>query len=132
MSINPVASIVSMSEAESAAVKSSHAPAPQVAGEPAYVSDSGSAPKQETPVVQAPARVIEMPQDEVEVQRDSQTNNEIVIRYVDGSGHLILQVPSSEVLNLARDIAQTFQQQSSSRADRIESTNDAGGNSRGH
>jgi len=131
MSINPVASIGSMTEAESAAAKSSSAQAPQVAGPAAYVSDSGSAPKPETPVVQGSAPVVEIPQDEVEVQRDSQANNEIVIRYVDGSGNLILQVPSSEVLNLARAIAQTFQQKSG-QSDRIEATNGEGGNSRGH
>ena len=120
-----------MTEAESAAAKSSSAQAPRVAGPAAYVSDSGSAPKPETPVVQASAPVVEIPQDEVEVQRDSQANNEIVIRYVDGSGNLILQVPSSEVLNLARAIAQTFQQKSG-QSDRIEATNGEGGNSRGH
>jgi len=132
MSINPVASIGSMADAESAAARAASAQAPQVARGSAYVPDSGGAPKQETPVVQATAPVLEIPQDEVQVQRDSQANNEIVIRYVDGSGNLVLQVPSSEVLKLAQAIAQTFERQASSQADRVEVTTGEGGNPRGH
>ena len=56
-----------------------------------------------------------MPQDAVEVHRDNETT-EIVIRYLDRSGSVILQVPSSEVLNVARSIAMDFQKQAKDRA----------------
>jgi uncharacterized FlaG/YvyC family protein len=56
-----------------------------------------------------------MPTDEVQVQRDSATT-EIVIKYLDGSGNVILQVPSSQVLDVARAIDQGLQQESKDRA----------------
>lgn len=132
MGINPVSSIASMADAESVGTRASHAQAPAVPGGAGNGAGPGSAPKQDVPVVQASAPTVEIPQDEVQVQRDSETNNEIVIRYVDGSGNLILQVPSSQVLSLARSIAQTFEQQASSKANQVEATNGKGGNSRGH
>ena len=132
MSINPVVNIGAMADAESAAARSPHAATTHVDGGAPQGTDSGSNPKQEVPVTQAPAPVLEMPQDEVQVQRDNQANDEIVIRYVDGSGNLILQVPSSQVLNLAREAAQTLRQQTASQTDRVEVTKGEGGNSRGH
>lgn len=130
MGINPVASLSSI--AESTDARTSRTQASQAAGGAVDGTNSGNDRKQETPAVQPTTPVVEIPQDEVQVQRDSQTNNEIVIRYVDGSRNLILQVPSSEMLKLARAIAQTFEQQATSRADRVEATNGEGGNSRGH
>lgn len=128
MSINPLSSIGPMIDAGAAVARSPRAQVPQ-AGGPASGCDSGSDPKREIPVVRPAPQVVEIPQDEVQVQRDSQTNN-IVIRYLDGSGNLILQVPSSQLLNLARSIAQTFEEQASSRAARIEATKGEGENSR--
>ena len=130
MSMNPVNSIGPTTDGEAAAARSPRAQAARVAAGSAYGSDSGSDPKREIPVVQPSPQTVEIPQDEVQVQRDSQTNNEIVIRYVDGSGKLILQVPSSEVLKLARAIAQTFEEQASSQADRFEATKGEGEDSR--
>jgi len=57
-----------------------------------------------------------MPQDEVEVQRDSAANDEIVIKYMDHSGNVILQVPSSQVLGVTRAIDQDFQREQRLRA----------------
>ena len=49
----------------------------------------------------------ESPQDVVQVQRDSQVSNEIVIKYTDqATGRVILQIPSSEVLAVAQGITQ--------------------------
>jgi len=42
-------------------------------------------------------------EDEVQVQRDSSTGA-IVIKYLDQAGNVVLQVPSSQVLSLARAI----------------------------
>jgi hypothetical protein len=56
----------------------------------------------------------ETPVDEVQVQ---QTSGRIVIRYLDHSGDLILQVPSSQVLGLARAIEEALEQQTKSRGE---------------
>jgi len=47
------------------------------------------------------------------VQRDSQ--NQIVIKYLDGSGKVIFQVPSAQVLALQHAIEQALEQQAQSR-----------------
>jgi biopolymer transport protein ExbD len=52
---------------------------------------------------------VELPQDEVQVQRDSQ--NQIVIKYLDGSGRVIFQVPSSQIVALQRAIEQALEDQ---------------------
>jgi uncharacterized FlaG/YvyC family protein len=53
----------------------------------------------------------EMPRDEVQVQRVNGASGDIVIRYIDASGNLILQIPSSQVLGLARAIEQALEEQ---------------------
>lgn len=55
-------------------------------------------------------------QDEVEVQQGSQTDGRIVVKYLDPSGNLILQIPSSQVLGLARAIDQALNEQQKTRA----------------
>jgi uncharacterized FlaG/YvyC family protein len=51
-------------------------------------------------------------QDEVQVQRDAQISEQIIIKYLDqNTGNLILQVPSDQVLNVAHGIHQEFEQQ---------------------
>jgi hypothetical protein len=57
-----------------------------------------------------------MPQDEVQVQRDPAGSGQIVIKYLDDKGNLVLQVPSSQLLGLARAIEQTFNEQARDRA----------------
>jgi hypothetical protein len=73
----------------------------------------------------------EIGEDEVQVQRDSESNNEIVIKYVDRAGNLILQVPSSQVLGLARAIEQALAEQSTERENARQAASE-GGKSRGH
>jgi hypothetical protein len=113
MSINPVEGIGPASEAQVAAANLRPAPAQSSAGEaerPAQ-PDPGTRPSQEARIPQNASTTADLPQDEVQVQRDSQADDEIVIKYVDHAGNLILQVPSSEVLGLTRAIAEDFQQE---------------------
>jgi hypothetical protein len=77
---------------------------------------SGNLPKQEIRAPQRAPAPIEMPQDEVQVQRDNETNGAIVVKYLDHSGSVILQVPSSQVLGLMRAIDQDFQEAAKARA----------------
>lgn len=66
-----------------------------------------------------PSRNSEAPlaaEDEVQVQQGSQTDGKIVIKYLDHSGNLILQIPSSQVLGLARAIDQALDEQQKTRA----------------
>ncbi|HTS04380.1 MAG TPA: hypothetical protein VMP68_02275 [Candidatus Eisenbacteria bacterium] len=71
--------------------------------------DSGTQPKSETQTSHDPSAAREMSQDEVCVQRDSGLNGQIVIRYLDSEGNLILQIPSSQVLGLAKAIEQALE-----------------------
>lgn len=122
MSISPVQAINPIPDlpsdgANARRARSSDLPQPPAPHQP----NSGAEPK---PVRHDPQRApqsFELPQDEVQVQRDRETNNQIVIRYLDASGQLILQIPSSQVLGLARAIAQTFEEQASARETRATS-----------
>lgn len=44
------------------------------------------------------------------MQRDSQLQQELIVRYMDKAGNLILQVPSAQTLDLQRAIAAEFDQ----------------------
>lgn len=99
----------------------SSAPAPEVhssdlrarAGATAQSSsippDSEPLPIRQTNIPTKQKKTVELPQDEVQVQRDSQ--NQIVIKYLDGSGRVIFQVPSSQVVALQRAIEQALEDQ---------------------
>jgi len=73
-------------------------------------SNSGSEPKQALHEKETTSQSSELSQDEVQVQQDG-GDGKIVIRYLDGSGNLILQVPSPQVLGLARAIDQALRDQ---------------------
>ncbi len=75
----------------------------------------GTEPIQEIGNQKKPAPSLESSQDEVQVQQDS-ADGKIIIRYLDQSGSLILQIPSSELLRLAHAIDQALEQQARSRA----------------
>jgi len=89
--------------------------------------DPGTSPKQEAHLSPSAPSLAELPQDEVQVQRDSGTNDEIVIRYVDRSGKLILQVPSSQVLGMARAIGQEMAQEAKIEANASAQSSHQGG-----
>jgi hypothetical protein len=76
--------------------------------------DSEPLPIRQTKAPPKQTKSLEMPQDEVQVQRDSQ--NQIVIKYLDGSGKVIFQVPSSQVLALQQAIEQALEDQAQRRS----------------
>ena len=131
MSINPVEKFGSTDRAQSdsqdARTRSVQAPAPASAG-----PDSGTSPKQQALNANIAVSSAEMPQDEVQVQRDSATNGDIVIKYVDQHGDLVLQIPSSQVLGVARAIDQELEQEAKARASSGARTATDGGKVHGH
>ena len=71
---------------------------------------SGTVSRQEAPGANAAPTVTQQPEDEVELQRDSELENQLIVRYVDKAGNLVLQVPAEQLLNVERAIAQEFRQ----------------------
>ncbi|MFZ1158399.1 MAG: hypothetical protein WAO10_11495 [Candidatus Sulfotelmatobacter sp.] len=117
MSIGPVQNLGPVTEAPSAKVSppversqttaSQHDPAEEIAQ-----PETGTLPKQKELGVKNLSSPAQLPQDEVQVQRDSQIKDEVIIKYLNtATGDLILQVPSAEVLSVDRGIYQEFQQQ---------------------
>lgn len=131
MSINPVQGIGPAGEAQLADANLRPQPT-RSEGEGSAQPNPGTAPKQDTAIRESAPVSDEMPQDEVQVQRDSGTDDEIVIKYVDHSGNVILQMPSSEVLGLARAISEDFQQQAKARAASGPETGEEGEKTHGH
>jgi hypothetical protein len=94
-------------------------------------TDSGNSPTADTAILPGAPQAAEPPQDEVDVQRDSQTGGDVVIQYKDQSGNLILQVPSSQVLGLERALRQEFREKADAQA-RAEQTGNEGGQGHGN
>jgi hypothetical protein len=113
MSISPAITFTTLLQAstpEPESLGDSRQPHPQKApslpgsGE---ISDAeGQAPKDDS--ASSP-----LPDDEVQLQRDSQLQQEPIVRYMDKTGNLILQVPSAQILDLQRAIAAEFEQSKS-------------------
>jgi len=103
MSINPASAIESNSAAQANAP--ADRPAPVVEKNPVQPI-SGTSPKPETHNPSNTAAAAQLPEDEVQVQRDSGADGAIVIKYVDKFGHVVFQVPSSQVLGVAHAIDQ--------------------------
>jgi len=89
-------------------------------------------------VERTPAKVnpatTEWPPDEVQLQLDSQIRDQVIIKYTDkATGDVVLQVPSAQVLDVARGIYGDFQKEA-----RVRSAEDAvaaatvGGKRHGH
>ena len=92
---------------------------------------SGMNSNQQTYVSESHEKNLASPQDEVEVQRES--GNRIVIKYLDASGRLIFQVPTSQVLELNKAIEQALEHQAQTRQDAgIARAAQPGGLSNGH
>lgn len=131
MSINPIPAIGG-NEAQLPDVHSGRGETPSVssAGE---TPASGTLPKREIPAPQTTPASAEPPQDEVQVQRDSGTGGEIVIRYLDHAGNVVLQVPTSQMLGVMRAIDQDFAQEAKAR-ESIQASERAssGGKDHGH
>jgi len=131
MSINPVTEIKPIgTERAGPQVRTSQHASSQLVG--ATSPDSGFRPKQQPSDTSPGIRSPEMPVDEVQVQQDSQTHGRIVIRYLDHSGDVILQVPSSQILGLAHAIEQALEQQAKSRMRNVIGRDALEGGSNGH
>ncbi len=87
------------------------------AATPANCAQPNSAckPKEEIRDLRNDSQSSELPRDEVQVQQGSETNGRIVIKYLDHSGKLILQVPTSQVLGLARAVDRALEEQTQTR-----------------
>jgi hypothetical protein len=116
MSINPVHGPGADSGTQSADAnprlqRPQAAPAPFDARSWEPLPNSERLQKQASQPAESTAGENELPQDVVEVQRDSEITNQVVIKYVDqATGGVILQVPSAEVLNVAHGIVQDLRQ----------------------
>lgn len=128
MGMNPVQGIGS---ADDRTLRSTEPVSPLPAERP-EPPDSGPPSKREIASDRNVSPLSEIPQDEVEVQRDSEANDEIVIRYMDHAGNLVLQVPSSQVLNVARGIDQDLARETRSRDTAVATPEGEGGKTHGH
>ncbi|HVN18411.1 MAG TPA: hypothetical protein VMU05_06545 [Dongiaceae bacterium] len=132
MSINPATNIATTAEVEAASTKAcSGSPQEYPAPQP-VTPNTGARPKQEIPNTSASGQSSEIVIDEVQVQQDSQTDGRIVIRYLDHSGDVILQVPSSQVLGLARAIDQALADLAKSRMPKMAEASGEEGVAHGH
>jgi hypothetical protein len=131
MSISPVLIIPSAMDAQPQEAQPHPAPEPVTAVAKSSQPDSGNSPKQESEHLPASTQPFELPGDEVQVQRDAETNGEVVIKYLDHSGSVILQVPSSQMLGLTRSIEQDLEQEAKARTDAGQHASREGGNKHG-
>jgi hypothetical protein len=129
MSVYPAAEIASCPQQFTAADVASDrqlTPAAPCAG-----SISGTNPKPEIASVQNETHSLEASRDEVQVQQDG-GDGKIVIRYLDGSGNVILQIPSSQLLGLSRAIGEALDEQAKIRSSAHSSEPVEGSNLHGH
>jgi hypothetical protein len=94
--------------------------------------NAGTPPKQEVLTPQNALAFTELPQDEVQVQRDNWIDGEIVVKYLNPAGDVILQIPSSQLLGMARSIGQDFQKAAQARANADAPREKQGGETHGH
>lgn len=131
MSINPVTGIGPTDKAQ-LAVENPRSAAVQPSTAKFPIPDPGTSPKQEIQSPQSAAAPSEMPQDEVQVQRDSATNGEIVIKYLDRSGNVILQIPTSQMLAVSHAIDQELESEEKARANEVGTQTGHDGGIHGH
>jgi hypothetical protein len=130
MSISPVLINVSTLDAQSQDKQPRSAPEPAAQAK-SSPPGTGNLSKRESKNLPASAQPFELPEDEVQVQRDAETNGEVVIRYLDHSGSVILQLPSSQMLGLTRAIEQGLEQQAKARAEASQQASHEGGATHG-
>jgi hypothetical protein len=107
-------------------------PESDVAAEEAAQPVSGNLPKEETSTAKNVSSTYELPEDVVEVHQDPETKDQVIFQYLDNAKNVILQVPSSEELNVERGIAQDLQEAAKLRASAATATgNDEGGKTHG-
>ena len=76
---------------------------------PKFRLGEGNVPKREGQAPNGSSATAQFSEDEVQLQHDSELENELIVRYVDGSGNLIVQVPSGQTLSVQRGIMQELQ-----------------------
>ena len=132
MSIDPVAAIRPAPDPAAAGTVGRDRGASPDPG-PVRRPDSGTRLIQESHSAKLSATRPEMLQDEVQVQRTNDGRGDIVIRYVDPHGNLILQIPSSQLLGLARAIDHALEEQASQKSNASgDSQSNRGGESDGY
>jgi Pentapeptide repeats (8 copies) len=92
----------------------------------------GTSPKKEARNPQDASASTELPQDEVQVQRDNGIDGEVVVKYLNPAGDVILQIPTSQVLGIANAIGQDFQKAAQARANADATREKEGGETHGH
>ena len=127
MSISPAINftiIPQVSSPEVQALADSHQPHAQKA---VSTSESEKVSDEEVQAPKDDSASSQLPQDEVQLQHDTQLQQQLIVRYMDGAGNLILQIPSAQTLDLQHAIAAEFQQSQASAE-----VNHQEGQSRGH
>jgi len=117
MSIGPVQSFgpggeVQPADANLRAARARPSPPPDVTVQQLQ-PDPGNVPKREAQPVQTSSPQPLSEQYEVQVQPDPELQNELIFKYVDRAGNLVLQVPSAQALSVKRGILEEFQQRAS-------------------
>jgi uncharacterized FlaG/YvyC family protein len=113
MSINPVTSFGPQDAAQSTDARALRlqSSSSSRAADSQEQSNAATRARQAIQQAEQAAAEQEQPQDVVQVQTDSQLQNQIVIKYTDqATGRIILQVPSAEVLSVALGISKDLQQ----------------------
>jgi len=77
--------------------------------QPGLIPNAGGSSNGETQYAKTAPFVPASPEDEVKVQWD-QPDQVVVYQFINQQGSLILQVPSEQMLNIARDISQELAQ----------------------
>jgi len=116
MSINPVPAVgpvdgPPVGEAQPRIRQSQPDPAIQPA-RTVTLPDVGTPPKQETSPANKTPEAVEFPEDEVQLQQDSEIKGQVIVQYLDkANGQVVLQVPSEQVLAVDRGIYDEFRKQ---------------------
>jgi hypothetical protein len=115
MSIAPIEGISATrtEQVEQASVGSGNS---QSRPEPSAPTVSGNSPEQESSVAKNDRSTYELPVDVVEVHQDPDIKNQIIVQYLNPTGGVIMQVPSTQELSVERGIAQEFQESAKLRA----------------
>jgi len=117
MSIGPVQGFspggeVQPADANLRAARTRSGPSPDTEVQPLQ-PDPVSVPKREVQAAQTSSPQPLSEQYEVQVQPDTELQSELIFKYVDRAGNLILQVPSAQALGVKRGILEEFQQRAS-------------------
>jgi uncharacterized FlaG/YvyC family protein len=139
MSVDPVHGYRTGGDAASSDVQprarqTQASPTPQAPVETDVQPGSGISSKPEKTAAKVAPASSDFPPDEVQLQLDSQIRDQVIVKYTDkATGEVVLQVPSTQVLGVARGIYEDFQRQTKQRASAEEAAAvAAGGKQNGH